>query len=237
MLIRFWMLLTLALLCLNSAFAQQVPVDGIRDDTHALSDASHQMLAQEMATLGADLGCSVWLSAGTFLASGQTLKNHALETRLAWSGQADAVLLAYDRSGDTQSLSFSPAFWKRYSTSGLIRLIQQGGLIMADKSRTPEERLKASMKNLIEGLRALERERIISAQTFTRDHARLARFFGVCLLAGAALLACLAGFKRRHDTRAAAQAHFPKVQVAQRLGAACGGGVTVVWSPAQSPES
>ncbi len=84
------------------------PADGIQDDTHALSDSSSRLLADEMAVLKKDLGCDVWLSAGIFLGAGQTLRNQAREIRLAWSGDAEAFLLAYDRVTDALSLSFSP---------------------------------------------------------------------------------------------------------------------------------
>ena len=82
------------------------PANGIADDTHALSDSSRSLLVAEMSAVRKDLGIAVWLSAGTFLESGQTLKNQARELRQAWSGGADAGLLPYDRAHDAESGSF-----------------------------------------------------------------------------------------------------------------------------------
>ncbi|MEQ1749741.1 MAG: hypothetical protein ABL974_09990 [Prosthecobacter sp.] len=205
------------------------PADGIRDDTHALSDSSRRLLADEMAVLKKDLGCDVWLSASTFLGAGQTLRNQAREIRQAWSGDADAVLLAYDRATDALSLSFSPVIWKRYPTARLIQLIQKSGRLMTDKTKQPEQRLLESMRGMMSGFRKLERERITSEQTINNEHRRLAMTFSLSLLVGALVLAVLGVLARRRDIHAAWQTHLPMIEVPARLGAPCGGGVTVVW--------
>lgn len=209
------------------------PRDGIQDDTHALSDSARLSLVKVMAAFKKEMNCDVWLSAGTFLASGQTLKNHARELRHAWSGEADAVLLAYDRATDTQSVSFSPEIWRRYPAAGLVQIIQTGGLLMAEKSKQPELRLHESMRGLLKALSGLERARLKTEQTFTRDHRRLAQAFGMSLLVGAVVLYLLGVLARRRDVHAAWQTHFPLFEVSSRLGAACGGGVTVVWEDLQ----
>ena len=76
------------MLCLHPVMAQPVtpPADGIADDTHALSDSSRSLLVAEMSAVRKDLGIAVWLSAGTFLESGQTWKKQARELRQAWRG-------------------------------------------------------------------------------------------------------------------------------------------------------
>lgn len=209
------------------------PADGIADDTHALSDSSRSLLVAEMTAVRKDLGIAVWLSAGTFLESGQTLKNQARELRQTWSGGADAVLLAYDRATDTQSVSFSPELWRRYPAAGLVHLLQKGGSMMADKGKPPEQRLRESMLALLKGLRGLESDRLKTEQTFSRDHRRLAQAFGLSLLVGAVVLALLGVLARRRDVRAAWQSRFPMIEVSSRLGAPCGGGVTVVWQENQ----
>jgi hypothetical protein len=221
------------MLGLGSAMSQQPqvpPADGIQDDTHALSDSVRLLLVQEMASFKKETGCDAWLFAGTFLESGQTLKNQARELRRTWSGEADAVLLAYDRATDTQSVSFSPEVWRRYPAAGLVQIIQKGGLLMADKSKSPELRLRESMRGLLRGLSHLERARLKTEQSFTRDHRRLAQAFGLSLLVGAVMLSLLGALARRRDVYAAWQTHFPLFEVSARLGAACGGGVIVAWT-------
>ncbi len=226
--VRLWLYLVLTLLHLG-AEAAQPPADGIQDETHALSDASHVKIASEMAAFRRDLGYDIWLTAQTFIEAGKSLRVHARETRQAWSGNGNAALLAYDRAGDNLSISFSPGIWDLYPSAQLIHLLQQGGLLMADKSKPPEQRLRESMYGLIRGLRTLEKERVKAALLITPDHARLAMTFGLSLLGGASLLLVLGILVRRRDVRSAWQSYFPTVSVPTRLGAPCGGGVTVTW--------
>ena len=101
--------------------------------------------------------------------------------------------------------------------------------MMADKTKPSEQRLLGSMRGLISGFRKLERERTNSEQTINNEHRRLAMTFGLSLLAGALVLALLGVLARRRDILAAQQTHLPMIEVPARLGAPCGGGVTVVW--------
>jgi hypothetical protein len=225
---RRWLTVFLTLLHI-SAEAAPPPADGIQDETHALSAESHLKIAAEIAAFRRDLGYDVWLTAQTFIEAGKGLRVHAREVRQTWSGHSNAALLAYDRAEDNLSISFSPGLWDLYPSAQLIHLLQQGGLLMADKKKPPEQRLREAMYDLLRGLRTLEKERLKAGRPLTPDHGRLAMAFGLSLLGGAGILLLLGVLVRRWDVRSAWQSYFPTVRVPTRLGAPCGGGVTVTW--------
>ncbi len=85
----------------TALLGQAVPKDGVHDDAHALSEASRKILIQEISKARLDLGIDFWLRADTFLSDGQSLKSLARESRLNWSAETDAVLLAFERSKDS----------------------------------------------------------------------------------------------------------------------------------------
>jgi hypothetical protein len=79
----------------TALLGQAVPIDGVHDDAHALSEASREILTREMSKARLELGIDFWLRADTFISDGQSLKTLARESRLNWSGDADAVLLGH----------------------------------------------------------------------------------------------------------------------------------------------
>jgi hypothetical protein len=228
--------LLLLCLCAGSVLAETwpaPPADGVLDGTHALSEPDHIALAEEIAALKRDLGIDVWFSADTFLTADQSLKDKARQLRQAWSGEADATLLAYDRGTDTLHLTFSPGLWQRFASADIIRLIQRCGLIMAERQRLPSDRLRDALSGLLKSLREMERDRLKTELTWTRDHRRLAVAFGSLTGLAAMLMLGLGSWLQHRDRRASVQCHFPEVEVSSRLGAACGGGVVVVWQAEQ----
>lgn len=227
----------LLLLCgwLDSALLAQVaPADGVYDDTHALSEPSRVVLTREIQQVGPALGVRFWLRADTFLGDGQTIKALARETRLQWSGEADAVLMAYERSKDALHLSISPGLWQRYPSARLAQLSQQCGLIMNDRSKTVESRLRDAMLVILRSFAQLEKDRLRSAAILGPAHQTLAMTFAIGLLVAGLLALVLGGIVRRRDVKAAWQSYFPSVQVAVRLGANCGGSVRALSTMAVS---
>ncbi|MDZ4289785.1 MAG: hypothetical protein U0984_17610, partial [Prosthecobacter sp.] len=165
--------------------------------------------------------------AGTFLTDGQTLRQYARVLRQAWSGPEDAVLLAYDRSSDAQSLSFSPGLWERYPSASLVTLMQQGAAIMEDKQLPLEQRLERSGRATADRLRVLEKEHRQMSQRLPGPHWQIAKVCAAGLGAGTLILLTLGAAVRRREAQARWHLLFPEVQVATRFGAPFGGGVTV----------
>jgi len=209
--------------------AQDYPTDGLRDDTRALSVQLRADLAHDLAATRAELGFEVWVTASTFLTSGQGIREHARATRQSWSGSADSVLLAYDRATDTLAHAFSPSLWQRYPTADIISLMQHGTAIMAEKRQPLDQRLARSIRDMLQRLHLLEKQRRLIARTLTADHVRLGKIFALGLLGGACALGIAGTTLRRLELLAASQSRFPVVQVGTRLGAPHGGGVMVQW--------
>lgn len=201
------------------------PANGLRDDTRALPAPRQVELAGEIAACQAALQADVWLNAGTFLPSGQTLRSQARDLRQHWSPDRDAILLAYDRASDSLALSLSPSLWERYPTAEISGLSPRVAALMAAKEQPLDQRLAASLRVVMTQMQLLEKQRRTAATTLSADHSRIARIFAATLGGGAFVLALLGTFMRRRDVQAAWQLHFPEVQVGLRFGAAHGGGV------------
>jgi hypothetical protein len=201
------------------------PANGLRDDTRALPAQRQAELAGEIAACRAALQADVWLNAGTFLPSGQTLRSQARDLRQHWSPDRDAILLAYDRASDSLALSLSPSLWERYPTAEISALSPRVATLMAAKEQPLDQRLAASLRLVMTQMQHLEKERGTAETTLSADHDRIARIFAVTLASGALVLALLGTFMRRRDVQAAWQLHFPDVQVGLRFGAAHGGGI------------
>jgi hypothetical protein len=199
------------------------PVDGIRDDTRAFTEADHAQLAAKVREAGQILHCDIWLVASTFLTSGENLRGYSRELRQSWSGENDAILLAYDRASDRQFVSFSPALWERYPSASLVSLMHRNATIVAEKGRPVGDRLTQMMQETLNRLTVLEKQRQRLQQTLLpRDHLRLAKLYaggtGVAMLI--LLIAC--GVLRRREVATEQQLSFPNVQVATRFGAPFG---------------
>jgi len=223
------LLLSLLAAC---AFAQQVPpapADGIHDDTRALSEASHQLLAKEIADFRSQHDIDAWFVATTFLRDGQTLRSEARLLRQAWSGGHPAILLLYDRSKDLEMVTYSPPLWQSLSTADLFSLRDEIHIMMTDKTKPPEQRLRESMLQLLRGVSAMQKFEAGAAQIHTRDYFRMLSWFGSALLLGASIFGIAGIQARRRDVRAAHVCLMPQIEVPQRLGAAHGGGTAAVW--------
>ncbi len=228
---RWFLLATIFLLGLLSAKAAietaAAPTDGIFDDTRAFSDQTRLQLAEEIKLLSQDLKCDVWLTATSFPASGTNLRRQAQATRLQWSAQQPAVLLAYDRSTNAVAFSFSPDLWDRYPAATLVQLMRDAARNIAETKLTLEERLTIIVHDSVKRMRELETTRIQQSRWFQQDEKRFALIL-TTLLIGAVGVAGIVGMaSRRRDSIDSQLFLFPDIDVGTRFGAPFGGGVTV----------
>jgi hypothetical protein len=201
------------------------PADGIYDDTRALSDASRQALAKEIRGLATDLKCDVWLTATSFSTGGLTPRRQAQATRIRWSGDKPAILLAYDRATNAMALSFSPDLWARYPATSLATIGLEANRAIADTKLTLEERLSAIVHQVAKRLRELETVRLKQSVWFPKEE-RLSTMLLIGVLLGGALLAAILGMiSRARSHSSGEQLLFPDVTVSTRFGAPFGGGL------------
>lgn len=201
------------------------PADGIYDDTRAFSDASRQALAQEIRGLSTDLKCDVWLTATSFSTGGLTPRRQAQATRIRWSGDKPAILLAYDRATNAMAFSFSPDLWARYPATSLATVGLEANRAIADTKLTLEERLTTILHQVAKRLRELEVVRLKQSVWFPKEE-RLSTMLLIGVLVGGALLAAILGMISRARGHASGeQLLFPDVTVSTRFGAPFGGGL------------
>lgn len=211
------------------------PADAVRDDTRALSADAHQEMVKLAAALKEKIHAEVWFSSDTFIPTSQNLRSYARELRVHWSGDKEALLMAYDRATDSHLLSFSPTLWERYPTAEIIDLMQLNAQLMADKTKSAEARLMAVTRQTSQTLGRLEKERHLSARTLPYLHLHLGKFFAAGLAGGAVLLFLFGTASRRRDFQAAWRSFFPSVQVGIRFGAPHGGGIMVETAGRKEP--
>lgn len=232
-LIRLLVAMTMVL-SVGGVMAQEMllpPENHVLDDTRALTDSQRAAVVAGFAKFRADFGYDLWLDTTTFLPTDRTIRQYARDLRRTWSGDNDAVILVYDRATDNHAFSFSPGVWNRYPTAGLILLLQNGVIVMADKQRPIDQRLNQITTDLIRRLRLLEKQRAQLATPLPTAHKRLASFFIPLLIIGAVTAGVAGIWLRRQAVWTQWQVRFPAVQVGLRLGAPYGGGVTVEWKP------
>jgi chemotaxis response regulator CheB len=200
------------------------PADGIYDDTRALSDTSRQTLAQEIRALATDLKCDVWLTATSFSTGGLTPRRQAQATRIRWSSDKPAILLAYDRATNVMAFSFSPDLWARYPATSLATTGLEANRTIANTQLTLEERLTNIVHQFAKQLRELETVRLKQSVWFPKEE-RSSTLVLVGLLIGGAILAALLGLiSRARSHSSGEQLLFPDVTVSTRFGAPFGGG-------------
>lgn len=228
-----------ALLCLSLFFqaglvAQDLPkppADGLRDDTRAFSESTRTALVKELAECQAQIGYPIWFTAGTFQASGTSTVTQARELRQAWTAGQEGIVMAYDRATDALALSFSPGLWERYPSVEIISLLRRLVLPTSPPGEDLETRLSTRLRLLLSTVKTLEKQHSRMETALPRDHQRLAKGYATALVTGGLVCLLLGSFIRRREVRAHVQSYFPRVQVGQRLGAAHGGGVSVIWEP------
>ena len=227
--VRFcWVTLIAGLLLVGPAYSALLdsppPADRVFDDTRALEPPSRQIIAAELAELATDLKCDLWFTAVTFPADNLTLRQQSHFTRERWNPDRPAILLAYSRSDNAVSFSFSPVFWDIYPTASLVEVTREATARIQDNKLPLDERLVLAVQQFSQKIRELETSRILQTQRFAPEEKNSLVTLAASLL-GATLLAALLGvFSRRGDHDAEKEMHLPEVTVGVRLGAPFGGG-------------
>jgi len=223
-----WVTMLACLLLVGPAYSalsdSPPPADRVFDDTRALEAPSRQIIAAELAELAADLKCDLWFTAVTFPADNLTLRQQSHFTRERWSPDRPAILLAYSRSDNAVSFSFSPVFWDIYPTATLVEITREATSRIQDNKLPLDERLVLAVQQFGQKIRELETARILQTQRFAPEEKHSLVTLAALLL-GAAFVAALAGIlSRRGDHAAEKEMHLPEVTVGLRLGAPFGGG-------------
>ena len=200
------------------------PADRVFDDTRALEAPSRQIIADELAELATNLKCDLWFTAVTFPADNLTLRQQSHFTRERWSPDRPAILLAYSRSDNAVSFSFSPVFWDIYPTASLVEVTREATARIQDNKLPLDERLVLAVQQFSQKIRELETARILQTQRFAPEEKQSLVTLAALLL-GAAFVAALVGIlSRRGDHAAEKEMHLPEITVGLRLGAPFGGG-------------
>jgi phage tail protein X len=171
------------------------------------------------------LKCDVWLTATSFSTGGLTPRRQAQATRIRWSGDKPALLLAYDRATNAMAFSFSPDLWARYPATSLATVGLEANRAIADTKLTLEERLTTILHQVAKRLRELETVRLKQSVWFPKEE-RLSTMLLIGVLVGGALLAAILGMISRARSHASGeQLLLPDVTVSTRFGAPFGGGL------------
>lgn len=195
------------------------PEKGVRDDTHALSPEAQATLEKRVAKARTRLGYPVWFNTSTYTAPGLPVKDFARDLRQHWSGRADAVLVAYDRSSNQAALSYAPGLWARLATQDLLKLSAEATATVAGKPEDLEARLMALVESSLTRLEGLEQSYRAAQPRVSGDDRPVGLVFTLLLVAGGAVALILGTAARRRDALAAWQSWFPEIQVGARLGA------------------
>lgn len=209
-----------------NALAAAPPPDSISDETRALTAETHQQLAYELKLFKEDMKCDAWITAFSFAPAGATVRRHAQETRLEWSGKRPGVLMAYDRATNSSAMSFSPQFWDRYPAAELVEIMQDTRRFLTDTKLTLDERIAVATRHWIDRLRVMESIRLRQSLWIQREEKPFALRLVIALAAAALIAAILGVLSRLRNARADLRFHFPAVQVGMRFSAPFGGGVT-----------
>jgi hypothetical protein len=196
------------------------------DDTHAFTGPAKSRLAGALRHFKEERGCEFWVCAMTFVPDSQSVRTYARQLRQAWSGDADAILLAYDRVGG-QSLSLSPSLWNRYPSAAIVALMQEGAKIMNHDEIPLDQRLEQSAVLTMQRVRQWEVQHRAMEQNLPDAQRGMAGVYSAGLGAVSLVVLLICGAARRRERAALNPRSFPAVRVATRLGAPCGGGVIV----------
>jgi hypothetical protein len=203
------------------------PADGIRDDARVFGDLTRTELVKEMTTLQSETGVRLFIDTNTYLDSGTTTTDRCRALLNEWGKDVPAVVICLDRSSSAPpTVQISGSLWTQYGTLEIMKA-QRNAVGKMEASPVTGEHVAAGARSLITDITKYAKTLRARDRVLNRRDTLLAGAFGAALLLGGGLLWLLVRFLGRHETQQAVQHTFPDVEVGQRFGAPCGGGVIV----------
>lgn len=203
------------------------PVDGIRDDGRVFSTETKQALVRELAGFTSATGIRLFIETNTYLDGTQSAGERARALLRAWSDGSKAAVVCVDRAArGLPVLHVSADLWQRYSEPALITALRRAADEMG-RSKVTEESIASGVRLLMNELTKLESLAQQRNRTMQSSDLPLAGAFAGCLIIGSFIIMLLARRLGQKESQGAVQHVLPEVEVGQRFGAPCGGGVLV----------
>lgn len=205
------------------------PVDGIRDDGRVFSTETKQALVQERAVFAQQTSIQLFIDTNTYLDSSMSAGERARALLRAWSREPDprSLIVCVDRSSrGLPVLHVSADLWQRYSEPQLITVLSAvAGQMGRDK--VTEDAIAQGVRLLMKELTRLENEARQRSNAFRGTDMLFAGIFTGSLFIGGFVVMLIARRLGQGEEHRAARHYLPDVEVGQRFGAPCGGGVVV----------
>lgn len=203
------------------------PVDGLRDDGRVFSTVTKQALIQERAAFAQQTGIQLFIDTNTYLDGSQSAGERSRALLKAWADNQRGVIICVDRSSrGLPILHVSADLWRRYSEPELITALRIAAEQMG-RSKVTEESITSGLRLLMKELGRLENLARQRGNAFQSSDLLFAGIFTGCLFIGAFVIMLIARRLGQGEDHRAVQHYFPDVEVGQRFGAPCGGGVVV----------
>ena len=205
------------------------PVDGLRDDAHVFSNETQAALLQERTQFVQQTGLRLFIDTNTYLDGSMTAGERARALLRAWSGDPPqrSVMVCVDRSSrGLPVLHVSADLWQRYNEPQLITVLREVAEQMG-RDKVTEESITRGLRLLMKELSRLETLARQRGSAFQSNDLLFAGIFTGCLFIGSFVIMLMARRLGQSEEHRAVQHYFPDVEVGQRFGAPCGGGVVV----------
>jgi len=226
------MILSTGVLSTVAAVAAALPVapaDGLRDDAHVFSSETQTALVQERAAFAQQTSIQLFIDTNTYLDGTMSAGERARALLRAWSGDPPqrSLIVCVDRSSrGLPVLHVSADLWQRYSEPQLITVLSDVAEQMG-RDKVTEESITSGLRLLMKELTRLENLARQRGNAFQRSELLFAGIFTGCLFIGGFVVMLIARRLSQSEEHRAVQHYLPDVEVGQRFGAPCGGGVVV----------
>jgi hypothetical protein len=203
------------------------PADGFRDDGRVFSTETRQALVRERAGLAQQTGIQLFIDTNTYLDGSQSAGERSRALLKAWADNQRGVIICVDRSSrGLPILHVSADLWQRYTEPELITVLRLAAEEMG-RSKVTEESITSGVRLLMKELGELEILARQRGNAFQSSDLLFAGIFSGCLFLGGFVIMLVARRLGQGEDHRAVQYYLPDVEVGQRFGAPCGGGVVV----------